>query len=69
MNGFRKSSRNGLIWQYQRAGGQTVILEVSVLWMGAAEAWRRATCIAPRTDWQRFARKRAEYCQSVRGKV
>lgn len=42
MNGFRNSSRNGLVWRYQRAGGRAVILEVSGRWMEAAEAWRRA---------------------------
>lgn len=57
MNGFRNSSRNGQVWRYQRAGGRAVILEVSGRWMEAAEAWRRAACIAPRTDWQQFARK------------
>lgn len=47
MNGFRNSSRNGQVWRYQRAGGWAVILEVSGHWMEAAEAWRRAACIAP----------------------
>lgn len=47
MNGFRNSSRNGQVWRYQRAGGRAVILEVSGRWMEAAEAWRRAACIAP----------------------
>lgn len=50
MNGFRNSSRNGQVWRYQRAGGRAVILEVSGRWMEAAEAWRRAACVAPRTD-------------------
>ncbi|EFE8063050.1 hypothetical protein F2Z75_24440 [Escherichia coli] len=63
MNGFRNSSRNGQVWRWQRAGSRAVILEVSGRWMEAAEAWRRAACIAPRTDWQQFAWKRAEYCQ------
>ncbi|WP_103722996.1 ANR family transcriptional regulator, partial [Escherichia coli] len=45
-----------------RAGSRAVILEVSGRWMEAAEAWRRAAGIAPRTDWQQFARKRAEHC-------
>ena len=62
MNGFRNSSRNGQVWRYQRAGGRAVILEVSGRWMEAAEAWRRAACVAPRTDWQQFARKRAAHC-------
>ncbi|EAA1190909.1 hypothetical protein ACONY2_004466, partial [Escherichia coli] len=53
MNGFRNSSRNGQVWRYQSAGSRAVILE-------AAEAWRRAAGVAPRTDWQQFARKRAE---------
>lgn len=47
MNGFRNSSRNGQVWCYQRVGGRAVILEVSGRWMEAAEAWRRAACIAP----------------------
>lgn len=62
MNGFRNSSRNGQVWRYQRAGSRAVILEVSGRWMEAAEAWRRAAGVAPRTDWQQFARKRAEHC-------
>lgn len=62
MNGFRNSSRNGQVWRYQRAGGRAVILEVSGRWMEAAEAWRRAACVTPRTDWQQFAQKRAEHC-------
>ncbi|WP_097466952.1 hypothetical protein, partial [Escherichia coli] len=53
-----------------RAGSRAVILEVSGRWMEAAEAWRRATCVAPRTDWQQFARKRAEHCyRRCRGRV
>ncbi|EFO0318722.1 hypothetical protein D0Y86_18170 [Escherichia coli] len=51
-------------------GSRAVILEVSGRWMEAAEAWRRATCVAPRTDWQQFARKRAEHCyRRCRGRV
>lgn len=57
MNGFRNSSRNGQVWRWQRAGSRAVILEVSGRWMEAAEAWRRAAGVAPRTDWQQFARK------------
>ncbi|EKH1456910.1 hypothetical protein ACFGV5_004993, partial [Escherichia coli] len=57
MNGFRNSSRNGQVWRYQSAGSRAVILEVSGRWMEAAEAWRRAAGVAPRTDWQQFARK------------
>ncbi|EMJ9352677.1 hypothetical protein V7C88_004877, partial [Salmonella enterica subsp. enterica serovar Typhimurium] len=56
MNGFRNSSRNGQVWRWQRAGSRAVILEVSGRWMEAAEGWRRAACVAPRTDWQQFAR-------------
>ncbi|EHX2156041.1 hypothetical protein K3P68_004510 [Escherichia coli] len=63
MNGFRNSSRNGLVWRYQRAGGRAVILEVSGRWMEASEAWLRAACIAPHADWQQFVRKRAEQCR------
>ncbi|WP_445236158.1 hypothetical protein, partial [Escherichia coli] len=64
------SSRNGQVWRYQRAGGRAVILEVSGRWMEAAEAWRRAAGVAPRTYWQQFARKRAEQChRRCRGRV
>ncbi|MCO4980722.1 ANR family transcriptional regulator [Escherichia coli] len=53
-----------------RAGSRAVILEVSGRWMEAAEAWRRAAGVAPRTDWQQFARKRAEHChRRSRGRV
>ncbi|HFS7838381.1 TPA: hypothetical protein ACH1RQ_005356, partial [Klebsiella pneumoniae] len=39
-------------------------------WPGAAEAWLRAAQSAPRTDWQQFARKRAEHChRRCRGRV
>ncbi|EFB1899921.1 hypothetical protein Q6848_003860 [Escherichia coli] len=62
MNGFRNSSRNTQVWCWQRAGNRAVRLEVRGLWLEAAEAWRRAACVAPRTDWQQFARKRAEHC-------
>ncbi|EHW5332311.1 hypothetical protein K2990_004915 [Escherichia coli] len=63
MNGFRNSSRNGQVWRYQSAGSRAVILE-------AAEVWRRAAGVAPRTDWQQFARKRAEQChRRCRGRV
>ncbi|EGM3820216.1 hypothetical protein, partial [Escherichia coli] len=55
--------RNGQVWRYQSAGSRAVILE-------AAEAWRRAAGVAPRTDWQQFARKRAEQChRRCRGRV
>ncbi len=37
------------VWRWQHAGGRAVILEVSGRWMEAAEAWRRAACVAPRT--------------------
>lgn len=67
MNGFRNSSRNGQVWCWQRAGSRAVILEVSGRWMEAAEGWRRAACVAPRTDWQQFARKRAEHCHRAAG--
>ncbi|ENE3914317.1 hypothetical protein ABM954_004804, partial [Escherichia coli] len=56
------SSRNGQVWCWQRAGSRAVILEVSGRRMEAAEAWRRAAGVAPRTDWQQFARKRAAHC-------
>ncbi len=58
MNGFRNSSRNGQVWCWQRAGSRAVILEVSGRRMEAAEAWRRAAGVAPRTDWQQFAPKK-----------
>lgn len=67
MNGFRNSSRNAQVWRWQRAGGRAVILEVSGHWMEAAEAWRQAAGVAPRTDWQQFARKRAEHCHRAAG--
>ncbi|EKG5126815.1 hypothetical protein O3Q89_005207, partial [Escherichia coli] len=54
------------VWRWQRAGSRAVILEVSGRWMEAAEAWRRAASVAPRTDWQQFARQRAERCQRRR---
>ena len=63
MNGFRNSSRNGQVWRWQRAGSRAVILEVSGSWMEAAEAWCQAAEIAPRADWRRFARLRAERCR------
>ncbi|EHX1729135.1 hypothetical protein ACBT26_004809 [Escherichia coli] len=70
MNGFRNSSRNGQVWRWQRAGSRAVILEVSGRWMEAAEAWRRAAGVAPQTDWQQFARKRAAHChRRSRGRV
>ena len=70
MNGFRNSSRNGQVWRWQRAGSRAVILEVSGRWMEAAEAWRRAAGVAPRTDWQQFARKTAAHChRRCRGRV
>ena len=62
MNGCRNSSRNGQVWRWPRAGSRAVILEVRGLWMKAAEAWQRAAYEAPRTDWQQFARQRAERC-------
>ncbi|HAH9844945.1 TPA: hypothetical protein HIF66_004720 [Escherichia coli] len=63
---MRKPYQSHSVWTASRA----VILEVSGRWMEAAEAWRRATCVAPRTDWQQFARKRAEHCyRRCRGRV
>ncbi|EEF4437501.1 hypothetical protein L3X88_004109 [Escherichia coli] len=50
MNGFRNSSRNTQVWRWQRAGKRAVSLEIRGLWMEAAEAWRRAACMAPRAD-------------------
>lgn len=47
MNGFRNSSRNTQVWRWQRAGKRAVSLEIRGLWMEAAEAWRRAACMAP----------------------
>ncbi|HAX5209462.1 TPA: hypothetical protein JZG45_004326 [Escherichia coli] len=71
MAGFSGYLRNsdGRICRYQRAGNRAVWLEVREMWMEAAEAWHRAAYMAPRADWQQFARKRAEYChQRCRGK-
>ncbi|EOU9794370.1 hypothetical protein LA060_004750 [Escherichia coli] len=62
MNGFRNSSRNGQVWRWQRA----VSLEVRGFRKEAAEAWLLAARVAPRTDWQQFARQRAERCQRRR---
>nr|WP_252372534.1 hypothetical protein [Escherichia coli] len=42
-------------------------MEVRGDWPGAAEAWLRAAQSAPRTDWQQFARKRAEHCHGAAG--
>ena len=67
MNGFRNSSRNGQVWRYQRTGSRAVSLEVREFWMEAADAWLLAARVAPRTDWQQFARQRAERCQLRRG--
>ncbi|WP_106661458.1 hypothetical protein [Escherichia coli] len=66
MNGFRNSSRNGQVWRYQRAGSRAVSLEVRGFRKEAAEAWLLAACVTPRTDWQQFARQRAERCQRRR---
>ncbi|EKJ6634126.1 hypothetical protein PP711_004363 [Escherichia coli] len=63
MNGFRNSSRNGRVWRYRHAGSRAVSLEVRGLWMEAAEAWQRAACMAPRAEWQQFARQREEHCR------
>lgn len=55
---------------YQQAGNRAVRLEVRGYWLEAAEAWRRAACVAPRTDWRQFALKRAEQChRRCRGEV
>ncbi|HBC7515415.1 TPA: hypothetical protein KEZ24_004359, partial [Escherichia coli] len=56
MNGFRNSSRNGQVWRWQRAGSRAVSLEVRGFRKEAAEAWLQAARVAPRTDWQQFAR-------------
>ncbi|HFL4256595.1 hypothetical protein O5162_24075 [Escherichia coli] len=70
MNGFRNSSRNGQVWRWQRAGSRAVSLEVRGFRKEAAEAWLLAARVAPRTDWQQFARKRAEHChRRCRGRV
>ncbi|EJB3947376.1 hypothetical protein MT229_004553 [Escherichia coli] len=66
MNGFRNSSRNGQVWRWQRAGSCAVSLEVRGFRKEAAEAWLLAARVAPRTDWQQFARQRAERCQRRR---
>ncbi len=70
MNGFRNSSRNGQVWRWQRAGSRAVSLEVRGFRKEAAEAWLLAARVAPRTDWQQFARKKAEHChRRCRGRV
>ncbi|HFF8484682.1 TPA: hypothetical protein ACWSBF_004978, partial [Escherichia coli] len=43
-----------------------VSLEVRGFRKEAAEAWLLAARVAPRTDWQQFARQRAERCQRRR---
>ncbi|EFS3807069.1 ANR family transcriptional regulator [Escherichia coli] len=63
MDGFRSHSRDAQVWRYQRAGSRAVSLEVRGFRKEAAEAWLQAARVAPRTDWQRFARQRAEHCQ------
>ena len=63
MNGLRNHSRNAQVWCYQRAGSRAVSLENRGFWKEAAEAWLLTARVAPRTDWQRFARQRAEHCQ------
>lgn len=60
MNGFRSHSRDAQVWRYQRAGNRAVSLEVRGLRKEAAEAWLLAARVAPCTDWQQFARQRAE---------
>ncbi|EDV1166108.1 hypothetical protein [Escherichia coli] len=62
MDGFRSHSRDAQVWRYQRA----VSLEVRGFRKEAAEAWLLAARVAPRTDWQQFARQRAERCQRRR---
>ncbi|WP_236942598.1 MULTISPECIES: hypothetical protein, partial [unclassified Escherichia] len=42
---------------------RAVSLEVRGFRKEAAEAWLLAARVAPRTDWQQFARQRAENCQ------
>ncbi|EFN6235096.1 hypothetical protein FVI09_21735 [Escherichia coli] len=63
MNGFRSHSRDAQVWRYHRAGSRAVSLEVKGFRKEAAEAWLLAACVAPCTDWQQFARQRAEECQ------
>lgn len=46
---------------YRQAGKRAVILEVRGFWMDAAEAWKRAACIALQAEWQQFALQRAEH--------
>ncbi|MCX9932098.1 ANR family transcriptional regulator [Escherichia coli] len=62
MNGTGRDSQNSGVWRYRQVGRRAVRLEVRGDWPGAAEAWLRAAQSAPRTDWQQFARKRAEHC-------
>ncbi|HAL3370228.1 TPA: ANR family transcriptional regulator [Escherichia coli] len=70
MNGTGRDSQNSGVWHYRQVGRRAVRLEVRGDWPGAAEAWLRAAQSAPRTDWQQFARKRAEHChRRCRGRV
>ncbi|MBN6397359.1 hypothetical protein JZM25_18840 [Escherichia coli] len=61
-SGFRNSTRDAQILRYQRAGNRAVSLEGRGFWLEAAEAWRQAAHTAPREEWQRFSRERAERC-------
>lgn len=63
MSGFRNHSPDSQVWRYQRTGSRAVSLEVRGFRKEAAEAWLLAARVAPRTDWQQFARQRAEDCQ------
>ncbi|WDB54775.1 hypothetical protein PS037_23375 (plasmid) [Escherichia albertii] len=63
MNGFGNYSRDAQTWRYQRAGSHAVSLEIREFWRETAEAWLLAARAAPRTDWQQFARQRAERCR------
>lgn len=70
MNGLGNYSRDAQVWRYQRSGNLAVSLEVRGFWKEAADAWLLAARVAPRTDWQQFARKRAEHChRRCRGRV
>ncbi|MEM0874181.1 ANR family transcriptional regulator [Escherichia coli] len=70
MNGTGRDSQNSGVWRYRQVGRRAVRLEVRGDGPGAAEAWLRAAQQAPRTDWQQFARKRAEHChRRCRGRV
>ncbi len=53
---------NVRVKHYRKAGSKAVLLEMKEFWAHASEAWRDAAQLAPYTDWEAFARKRACVC-------